>query len=85
MNVLITGGAGYVGTELLARLALNKEITKITIYDNLSRCHRSLFLGKKVPFFYLGPKNDWRQSLDTAIIKKIEKAFKKEMEELGYL
>jgi|TARA_B110000495_G_scaffold197049_1_gene206739 UDP-glucose 4-epimerase len=50
MNVLITGGAGYVGTELLARLALNKEITKITIYDNLSRGHRSLFLGKKVPF-----------------------------------
>ena len=50
MNVLITGGAGYLGTELLARLALNKEITKITIYDNLSRGHRSLFLVKKVPF-----------------------------------
>ena len=50
MNVLITGGAGYVGTELLVRLALNKEITKITIYDNLSRGHRSLFLGTKVPF-----------------------------------
>ena len=32
MNVLITGGAGYVGTELLASLALNKEITKITLF-----------------------------------------------------
>ena len=41
--------------------------------------------GEKVPFFNLGPKNDWRQSLDPAIIQKIEKAFKKEMEELGYL
>ena len=50
MNVLITGGAGYVGTELLAKLALNKEISKITIYDNLSKGHRSLFLGKKSPF-----------------------------------
>ena len=39
---------------------------------------------KRVPFFNLGPKNDWRQSLNT-IIKKIEKAFKKEMIELGYL
>ena len=41
--------------------------------------------GEKVPFFNLGPKNDWKQSLDPAIIKKIEKAFKKEMIELGYL
>ena len=41
--------------------------------------------GEKVPFFNLGPKNDWRQFLDPAIIQKIEKAFKKEMEELGYL
>ena len=40
--------------------------------------------GEKVPFFYLGPKNDWKQSLDPEIIQKIEKAFKKEMEELGY-
>ena len=35
--------------------------------------------GEKVPFFNLGPKNDWRQSLDPAIIQEIEKAFKKEM------
>ncbi|MAZ41816.1 MAG: ADP-glyceromanno-heptose 6-epimerase, partial [Flammeovirgaceae bacterium] len=50
MNVLITGGAGYVGTELLAKLALNKQINKITIYDNLSKGHRSLFLEKKSSF-----------------------------------
>jgi hypothetical protein len=40
---------------------------------------------EKIPFFNLGPKNDWKKSLDLEIIKKIEKAFKKEMEELGYL
>jgi hypothetical protein len=40
---------------------------------------------KKYLFFYLGPKNDRRHSLDLAIIQRIEKAFKKEMEELGYL
>jgi len=50
MNVLITGGAGYVGTELLAKLTLNKQINKITIYDNLSKGHRSLFLEKKSSF-----------------------------------
>ena len=40
---------------------------------------------KKIPFFYLGPKNDWRNKLDTQVIEKLEKAFKSEMEELGYL
>ena len=40
---------------------------------------------KKVKFFYLGPKNDWKNLLDENIQKKIEKAFKKEMTELGYL
>ena len=41
--------------------------------------------GEKIAFFNLGPKNDWKKSLDLEVIKKIEKAFKKEMEELGYL
>ena len=41
--------------------------------------------GKKIPFFNLGPKNDWKKMLDKKIRKKIEEAFKKEMVELGYL
>ena len=40
---------------------------------------------EKIPFFNLGPKNDWKKLLDLEVIKKIEKAFKKEMKELGYL
>ena len=41
--------------------------------------------GKKINFFNLGPKNDWNKILDKTIRKKIEKHFKKEMKELGYL
>ena len=41
--------------------------------------------GEKIPFFNLGPKNDWKQSLDLDVIKKIEKAFEKEMKEAEYL
>ena len=41
--------------------------------------------GEKIPFFNLGPKNDWKNSLDGKIRLKIEKAFKKEMQELSYL
>jgi len=33
----------------------------------------------------LGPKNDWRNKLDTQVIEKLENAFKSEMEELSYL
>ena len=41
--------------------------------------------GEKITFFNLGPKNDWKELLDPKIKIKIEKNFKKEMKELGYL
>ena len=41
--------------------------------------------GEKIPFFNLGPKNNWKKKLDTKLKDKIEKAFNKEMKELGYL
>ena len=41
--------------------------------------------GKKIPFFNLGPDNDWKKNLDSNLRKKIEISFKKEMVELGYL
>ena len=41
--------------------------------------------GKKIPFFNLGEENDWKKLLDKGIREKIEKAFNKEMIELGYL
>ncbi len=55
MNILITGGAGYIGTELTNRLNEDTSINSITIYDNLSKGNRNLFIGhpklsKKVNF-----------------------------------
>ena len=41
--------------------------------------------GEKITFFNLGPNNDWKKFLDPKIKIKIEKNFKKEMKELGYL
>lgn len=43
MNILITGGAGYVGTEL-AHAVENFSDANIIIYDNLSRDNYNLFL-----------------------------------------
>ena len=40
---------------------------------------------KKVKFFNLGRKNDWRKLLDNKTVQKINRAFKNEMDELNYL
>lgn len=43
MKVLILGGAGYIGAELIAKLP--DSIEKIIVYDNLSRKNFNFFLG----------------------------------------
>lgn len=48
MNVLITGGAGYIGTELVYKLGELAEVENIIVYDNLSRGNYNLFIGHKV-------------------------------------
>ena len=58
----------------------NKE-QKETFYEALIDSQT----GKRKNFFNLGPKNDWRKYLDNKNKDLIEKTFKKEMIELGYL
>ena len=41
--------------------------------------------GKKIKFFSLGPKHDWKKTLDPKIATQLKKVFKKEMKELGYI
>jgi len=44
MNILVTGGTGYIGTELVKVLAKNSKIDRITVYDNLSRGNFNFFI-----------------------------------------
>lgn len=46
MNILITGGAGYIGTELVYILEKEILIKSIVIYDDFSRNNYNLFLGR---------------------------------------
>ena len=41
--------------------------------------------NKKIKFFNLGPKNNWKSCLNDEIVEEINFKFKNEMEELGYL
>ena len=70
-----------------------KNVIKTTTFDYMKNLEKKNgFIeskkdndGKIIPFFNLGPKNDWRNLLDNKIKIKLEKAFEKEMEELKYL
>ncbi len=52
MKVLITGGAGYIGTELVAHLIAHPEVEKVIVYDNLSRLNYNFFLGLRLQKHY---------------------------------
>lgn len=47
MNILITGGAGYIGNELVFELLKDPATEHITIYDNLGRQNYNLFLDTR--------------------------------------
>lgn len=48
MRILITGGAGYIGTALVSQLAARHDVESIVVYDNLSRPNFNLFLGDRI-------------------------------------
>ena len=71
-----------------------KTVLKTTIFEKLkqneikrgfseaipSQSNKS----KKIPFFNLGPQNDWRKILNEGLKEKLEKTFKKDIKELSY-
>lgn len=49
MRVLVTGGAGYIGTALCHELVQSDLVDELVVYDNLSRPNRNLFLEGPLP------------------------------------
>ena len=48
MKVLVTGGAGYVGTKLVKQLVTSELVEEVIVYDNLSRGNYNLFIGEPI-------------------------------------
>jgi len=47
MNILVTGGAGYIGSHTVAQLLRSQD--QVVVYDNLSKGHRPA-VPEGVPF-----------------------------------
>ncbi|MBL4658196.1 MAG: NAD-dependent epimerase/dehydratase [Flavobacteriales bacterium] len=69
MRIVITGGAGYLGTELTHLLSQDTSISEIVIYDNLSRKNYNLFLLEKMPGMNI--KFVYGDILDSRKLKKV--------------
>ena len=70
-----------------------KNSVNSTLFDKLknneekygfSEAIQSKKENKKIPFFHLGPKNDWRKILDEDFKKKLNNVFEKNLIELSY-
>ena len=70
-----------------------KNSVKSTSFENLKKIEKingfSEFIisrekDKKIPFFHLGPKNDWQKNFDNNFIEKLNYVFKKNLSELDY-
>tara|TARA_B100000965_G_scaffold313503_1_gene273430 strand:+ start:70 stop:924 length:855 start_codon:yes stop_codon:yes gene_type:complete len=70
-----------------------KNAVNSTLFDKLknyekkngfSEAIQSKKKNQKIPFFFLGPKNDWRKILDNDLQIKISSAYKNDFDELGY-
>ena len=71
-----------------------KNAVKSTSFENLKKIEENQGFSesiiarkdkKKIPFFHLGPKNEWQKNFDTKFIEKVNNIFQKNLDELNYL
>ena len=64
-----------------------KNVLETTRFEQVQSLepHHGFYEAWKNDFFYKGPNNDWKKTLDFKNQQKIEKSFSKEMKELEYI
>tara|TARA_A100001015_G_scaffold314944_1_gene425604 strand:- start:4320 stop:5168 length:849 start_codon:yes stop_codon:yes gene_type:complete len=70
-----------------------KNSVKSTSFENLKKIEEKIGFGesiiarnnkKRIPFFHLGPKNNWQKNFDSKFIEKLNYIFEKNLIELNY-
>ena len=62
-----------------------EKLKKEEMVKGFSEAILSKQRNKKIPFFYLGPENDWKKILDEKIQTKLSETFKDNLKELLYI
>jgi len=60
------------------------KLRNIENQGNFSESVYSLKDKRKIKFFFLGPKNDWRKELDKSLVKKMNEYYKEDLNKFGY-
>ena len=74
-NLLQTGKGWYVNIDKMKDIEKKQGFLESILSKNDS---------KKIPFFHLGPENNWRKILDNSTKYKLTNIFKKNLKELSY-
>ena len=61
------------------------NLKKIENTKGFSEALDSKIKNERIPFFHLGPENNWKNKLDNNFQIKVNEVFKKNLEELHYL
>ena len=61
-----------------------ENLKKIEINNGFSESIVARASKKSIPFFHLGPKNDWQKNFDDKFIQKLNDIFKRNLSELNY-
>lgn len=76
MKVLVTGGAGYIGSSLVEKLNNEEGMERVYVLDNLSRSPLAFFLGSQVLSKVSFVKGDILDSyLLESLVKKVDVVF----------
>jgi len=87
IDMLINNKSGFIREKA-------KNAVKSTSFENLKKIEENNGFSesiiarkdkKKIPFFHLGPKNEWQKNFDNKFIEKMNNIFQKNLDELNYL
>ncbi|HVD99227.1 MAG TPA: NAD-dependent epimerase/dehydratase family protein [Cytophagaceae bacterium] len=73
MNILITGGAGYIGAELVYELSKKDDVSSIVVYDNLSRENYNFFTSLSHKISNGKVRFEFGELLDSRKLRKVLK------------
>ena len=72
-----------INNEKIQNILKSTSFEKLKAMEEKERFEEAA--SSEVKFFNLGPKNNWKNTIDKKLIYIIEKNFSKEMEEIGYI